>query len=173
MEVNATEWSVQIAVVVLINTNMSVSAVPQSCTPTEPELARIVPVGFSSVATAPPRSTPAAATASTAEYPTNHESFLRLALLPDDALAVVLGFLPLAIDVAEVNRVCRSWLLAGNRAQLWRSVGEQFEVNMPTSLGRSRPSGDGSSGGRRMLRRVAGSAVVGVLFRQPEFCSSS
>lgn len=53
------------------------------------------------------------------------------------------------------NKVCRSWVLDGNRVELWASLGKSFEVTMPVSLG---PQAGGriavGGKGKRMLRFV-------------------
>eukprot|EP00752_Nemacystus_decipiens_P006038 g5451.t1 len=80
---------------------------------------------------------------------------LPLASLPDGALAHVLSFGEVP-DLVVVNNVCRAWVLEGNRAELWTSLGKHFEVTMPVSLGPlGRTRGGGALRQKRALRSAA------------------
>eukprot|EP00903_Cladosiphon_okamuranus_P020122 g18478.t1 len=79
-----------------------------------------------------------------------------LASLPDGALAHLLSFGEVP-DLAVANNVCRAWVLEGNRADLWTSLGKHFEVTMPVSL---RPlSGGGRGTGAVRQKRALRSAA--------------
>lgn len=80
--------------------------------------------------------------------------FLSLAFIPDGALAIVFSYAAVA-DIFAANAVCRSWVMNGNRLDLWKALGETFEVAMPNSLGPSTGgAAGGAGGGKRVLRQV-------------------
>lgn len=78
---------------------------------------------------------------------------LPLASLPDGALAIVMSFISVD-EILVCNSVCQDWLISGDRLDLWKAIGENFEVMMPTSLGPQRDYVGRIGGGKRVLRLV-------------------
>lgn len=67
-------------------------------------------------------------------------------------------------------KVCRAWVLEGNRAELWTSLGKHFEVTMPVSLG---PQGRARAGGAVRQKRALRWVVLNQRNAQPKRCEAA